>query len=96
MDKITWLGQAGLLFEHENIKIMVDPYLSDSCGKINPNSRRKVEVDERFLKIKPVVTEQYIEEGLKHSLPERHHKLIPTNLDAVAKGKEMIEAVNTL
>ena len=49
-----------------------------------------------FLKIKPVVTEQYIEEGLKHSLPERHHKLIPTNLDAVAKGKEMIEAVNTL
>lgn len=49
-----------------------------------------------FLKVKPVVTEQYIEEGLKHALPERHHKLIPNNLDAVQKGKELLEPVNVL
>ena len=35
--KITWLGQAGLLFETDNITIMIDPYLSESCYKVNPN-----------------------------------------------------------
>ncbi len=35
--KITWLGQAGLLFfESNGIKLIVDPYLSDSVEKINP------------------------------------------------------------
>jgi L-ascorbate metabolism protein UlaG (beta-lactamase superfamily) len=53
--KITWLSQAGLLFENENIKIMVDPYLSDSVEKINPKNYRRTPVDEAFLKIKPDV-----------------------------------------
>ena len=38
--KVTWISQAGLLFENENIKIMVDPYLSDSVVKINPKNRQ--------------------------------------------------------
>ena len=49
-----------------------------------------------FLKVKPVVTEEYIEKGLQKSLPERHHKLIPENLKAVQAGKELVEAVQTL
>ena len=53
--KITWLSQAGLLFENENIKIMVDPYLSNSVVKINPKNYRRTPVDESFLKIKPDV-----------------------------------------
>lgn len=52
---ITWLGQAGLLFENENAKILVDPYLSDSCARLNPNSYRRAAIDERYLKIKPDV-----------------------------------------
>ncbi len=36
--KITWLGQAGLLFESNGIKLIVDPYLSDSVEKINPQN----------------------------------------------------------
>ena len=51
--KITWLGQAGLLFETDNKKIVIDPYLSDSCLKLNPASYRRVEVDENLLKIEP-------------------------------------------
>ena len=31
--KITWLGQAGLLFEIEDKTIVIDPYLSDSVAK---------------------------------------------------------------
>lgn len=46
--KVTWLGQAGLLFETNGIKIMLDPYLSDSVEKINPRNFRRVPVDERF------------------------------------------------
>ena len=34
--KITWLGQAGLLFETKELVIMVAPYFSDYCEKHNP------------------------------------------------------------
>lgn len=53
--KITWLGQAGMLFETENTKIIVDPYLSNSCVQLNPGNDRRMSVDENFLKIKPDV-----------------------------------------
>ncbi len=53
--KITWLGQAGLLFETSGMKIMVDPYLSNSVVNINPNNYRRVPVDERFFDVKPDV-----------------------------------------
>ena len=42
--KITYLGQAGLLFESEQAKVMIDPYLSDSVGKINPNKKRRLPI----------------------------------------------------
>ncbi len=32
--KITYLGQAGLLFENHGFKIMIDPYLSDSVNRV--------------------------------------------------------------
>jgi hypothetical protein len=35
--KITYLGQAGLLFETKNLKIIVDPYLSDSVENLDKN-----------------------------------------------------------
>ena len=53
--KITWLGQAGLLFEKDDFKIMIYPYLSDSVKKVNPKNYRRVAVDESFYKIKPDV-----------------------------------------
>ena len=53
--KITYLGQAGLLFETDNLKIIVDPYLSDSVAKTQPQNYRRTPIDERFLKIKPDV-----------------------------------------
>ena len=53
--KVTYLGQAGLLFEKRGFKIMIVPYLSDSVEKINPKNYRRVPVDESFFKIKPDV-----------------------------------------
>ena len=40
-----------------------------------------------FLKVRPIVDNKYVEEGLRHSLPERAHKLIPLNMEAIEKGK---------
>lgn len=70
--KITWLGQAGLLMEHENTKIIVDPYLSNSCEKLNPNSFRRVAVDESFLKIRPdvlLLTHNHLDHTDPETLP---------------------------
>ena len=53
MDKITWLGQAGLLFEYQGYKVMIDPYLSNSVEEINPKNYRRVPVEESLFQIKP-------------------------------------------
>lgn len=44
-----------------------------------------------FLKIKPVVKLENIIKGLKDSLPERHHHLIPLNEEALRKGMEIVK-----
>lgn len=49
-----------------------------------------------YLKAKPVVKMESVEKGLEKSLPERHHKLIPLNLQAIQAGQEMLEVVNQL
>ncbi|MCE1167803.1 MAG: 2-oxoacid:acceptor oxidoreductase family protein [Sphingobacteriia bacterium] len=46
-----------------------------------------------FLKIKPIVLMENVEKGLKKSLPVRHHKLIPMNMEAITKGAEIVEEV---
>ena len=43
-----------------------------------------------FLKIKPIVKLDNVIEGLKKSLPERYHNLIPLNKEAITKGMENI------
>ena len=75
--KITWLGQAGLLFETNGKMIIVDPYLSDSVKTIEPHNYRRVAVDDRFLQIKPdmiLLTHNHLDhvdlETLAHYLGE--------------------------
>ena len=54
--KITWLTQAGLLFENGNITVMVDPYFSNSVGEqIDPEKNRRIPADESFLDKAPDV-----------------------------------------
>ena len=43
-----------------------------------------------FLKIRPVVTIQNVLKGLKESLPERYHHLLPLNEEAITKGMENV------
>ncbi len=73
--KITWLGQAGLMFETSGKTVLVDPYLSDSVALVEPQNRRRVPVDDRFFKVKPdiiILTHNHLDhtdpETLKHYL----------------------------
>jgi len=43
-----------------------------------------------LLKLRPMVTMDSVVLGLKKSLPERHHKLIPANEAAIKVGMERI------
>ena len=67
--KITYLGQAGLLFQTENCNIMIDPYLSDSIVKVNPKNYRRVPVDTRFFDVRPDVL-IFTHDHLDHFDPE--------------------------
>ena len=42
------------------------------------------------IKVCPMVTLESVIKGLKKSLPERHHKLIPLNEEAIRKGMSLI------
>ena len=67
--RITWLGQAGLLFERDGACVMIDPYLSDSVCKVNPLNFRRVPVDERFFDVTPDVM-IFTHDHLDHYDPE--------------------------
>ena len=67
--KITWLGQAGLLFEKNGKTVMIDPYLSDSVVKVNPLNFRRVPVEEKFFDMTPDVM-IFTHDHLDHFDPE--------------------------
>lgn len=73
--KITWLGQAGLLFEVAGKTVMFDPYLSDSVAAIDPEKHRRVPVREELFDLRPdiiLLTHNHLDhtdpESLKHYL----------------------------
>lgn len=73
--KVVWLGQAGLLLETKNKKIIIDPYLSDSVEKINSLNYRRVPVDDKFFNIRPdiiVLTHDHLD----HTDPETLEKYL--------------------
>ena len=67
--KCIWLGQAGLLFDFDGIKVMMDPYLSDSVAAVNPLNKRRIAVDESFFDIRPDVL-ILTHDHLDHTDPE--------------------------
>jgi 2-oxoglutarate ferredoxin oxidoreductase subunit gamma len=46
-----------------------------------------------FLKVKPLIRFENVVKGLKKSLPERYHNLIPLNEKALIRGEEIIKEV---
>lgn len=44
-----------------------------------------------LLSARPMLSIDSVQKGLMKSLPERHHKLIPMNMEALAKGAELLK-----
>lgn len=44
-----------------------------------------------LLKARPIVGIESVMAGLKKTLPERHHKLLPLNREAILKGMELVK-----
>lgn len=94
--RITWLGQAGLLFEGEKATVMIDPYLSDSVKETEPQSYRRVPVDERFFSVKPdiiVLTHSHPDhadpETLRHFIGEDSNVTVLASQNAWQKVRGM-------
>lgn len=84
--KITWLGQAGLLLEKGDFKIMIDPYFSDSVAKVNPKNYRRVPMREEFWAVKPDVL-IFTHNHLDHYDPATAEKLLASgNVLVLAPG----------
>jgi 2-oxoglutarate ferredoxin oxidoreductase subunit gamma len=47
-----------------------------------------------FIKVKPIIKLENVLKGLKKSLPERYHNLIPLNEKALIRGEEIITEVH--
>ena len=46
-----------------------------------------------LLKVAPVVSTTGVEKALRKTLPERHHEMIPLNMQAIEEGGKIIEQV---
>ena len=99
--KITWLGQAGLLFETRGKIIMIDPYLSDSVAKIQPQNKRRVPVDESLFDITPdviILTHDHLDhtdpETLCHYLKKDSDVLVLASPNAWKKVREEFPGTN--
>ncbi|MBO5254558.1 MAG: MBL fold metallo-hydrolase [Opitutales bacterium] len=53
LKNIVWLCQAGFLFELDSVRIVVDPYLTNSCGKPRGRFDRMVPAPVSFEALKP-------------------------------------------
>lgn len=62
----------------------------DAANEMNNAKAFNMIVLGGLLKIRPVVTIANVLKGLKKTLPERHHHLIPMNEAAILKGMELI------
>ena len=63
----------------------------DAANEMNNAKAFNMIVLGGLLKIKPMVTLDSVLRGLKKTLPERHHHLIPMNEEAIKKGMELIQ-----
>lgn len=86
--KITWIGQAGLILKSQGKTVIVDPYLSDSVKKVNPNNCRRVPVDTNLFGIKPdiiILTHNHMDHTDEETL--RHYITQDSRVTVLASGE---------
>jgi len=80
--------------ERTDIKIYrVDA--ADEAAKMSTTRTFNMIVLGAYLKIKPLLELKNIIKGLKKSLPARYHHLIPVNEQAIQRGMEIVNKIET-
>jgi 2-oxoglutarate ferredoxin oxidoreductase subunit gamma len=67
---------------------------AEEAAKMNSSKTFNMIVLGGFLKVRPIIKLENIIKGLKKSLPERYHNLIPMNEKALIRGEEIIKEVH--
>jgi len=67
---------------------------AEEAGRMNSPRTFNMIVLGAYLKIRPILSMENIIVGLKKSLPERYHNLIPMNEKALERGRELITQIN--
>lgn len=67
---------------------------TEEAAKLESSKTFNMVVLGGYLKIKPVLKLENVITGLKKSLPERYHHLLPMNEKALSRGMEIIKKLN--
>ena len=100
MDKFEPMVKPGGILLYDNNGITRHPQRTDiriysmeatlEATKTDPRTFNMMVLG-GYLALRPVLKLENVVEGLKKSLPERHHKLIPLNQQAISKGMELVK-----
>jgi len=66
---------------------------TEEAGKMKSPKTFNMIVLGGFLKVKPLIKMENVIKGLKKSLPERYHNMIPANEQALKRGLEIIKKI---
>jgi len=98
LDKFEPMVKPGGVLLYDNNGITRHPQRTDirvfcveaavEAAKIDPRIFNMIMLG-GFLSIRPILKLENVTEGLKKSLPERHHALIPLNQQGIAVGMEL-------
>lgn len=69
---------------------------AEEAGKMNMSKVFNMIVLGGFIKVRPLIKLEYVIQGLKKSLPERYHNMIPMNEKALIRGEEIIREIRTV
>ena len=102
MDKFEPMVKPGGILLYDNNGISRHPQRSDiriycveaavEAAKTDPRIFNMIVLG-AYLSIRPILKLENVVEGLKKSLPERHHKLIPLNEKALSVGMELVKMI---
>ena len=100
LDKFEPLIKPGGTLLYDNNCIIRHPQRTDisiycveataEASKIDPRIFNMIVLGS-YLAVRPILKLKNVVEGLKKSLPERHHKLIPLNQQAISTGMELVK-----
>ena len=66
---------------------------AEEAGRMNMSKVFNMMVLGGYIKVRPIIRIENVLKGLKKSLPERYHSLIPLNEKALIRGEEIIKEV---